>query len=165
MPPKYWSKFKLKWLQDPDFKDWLKPDPMSEHYALCSIFDAEIHSKSMRVGAVRKHHKGEKHQDLLPSALDKSKSTIAVCLVDRNIDALDQFQMSTIISCQKRWYQMYAPPFPSFYDICLVLVLVYILVLVYDICLYLQFIIDQFCFQSKYMFKFNHIIFFCLEIF
>ena len=30
----------------------------------------------MRVGAVRKHHKGEKYKDLLSSALDKSKSTI-----------------------------------------------------------------------------------------
>ena len=77
MPPqKYVSKFNVLWMKDEELKSWLQPDPKSSYIGQCSICKVNIHSKSIRLTAVKKHHKGEKHQILLSVALGKA-STIS----------------------------------------------------------------------------------------
>ena len=76
-PPKYVSKFNVLWMQDEELKSWLQPDPKSSYIAQCSICKVDIHLKSIRLTAVKKHHKEEKQQILLSVALGKAKSTIS----------------------------------------------------------------------------------------
>ena len=71
-PPKYVSKFNVLWMQDEELKLWLQPDPKSSYIAKCSIFKADIHLKSIRLTAVKKHHKREKHPKKFSVALGKA---------------------------------------------------------------------------------------------
>ena len=72
----YDCKFNKLWIKNPDFKDWLRPYPESEYYAFCKTCKTDLHLKRIRISTVHKHHKGEKHREIMSITLDKPKSSL-----------------------------------------------------------------------------------------
>ena len=69
-PPKYYdSKFNICWLEKKELKDWLKPHPDSNYLGYCTICKTDIHLKRIRLSAITRHSKGEKHRNILSMAL------------------------------------------------------------------------------------------------
>ena len=58
---RYSSKFNLKWLEEPQFKDWLLPDPESKDRFRCKICRVSLLFANEGRQALVKHSKGKKH--------------------------------------------------------------------------------------------------------
>lgn len=55
----YQQSFNPEWLQDPELKDWVKPDPKDKNGAFCSVCDWKL--KNCNKSALMKHKASSKH--------------------------------------------------------------------------------------------------------
>ncbi|KAK3871728.1 hypothetical protein Pcinc_023144 [Petrolisthes cinctipes] len=67
------SVFKEKWLEDPDFKDWLRPDPTNKYGAICSVCNCKmIHCSPY---SLRHHQTSVKHIKNLDTTIDEASGS------------------------------------------------------------------------------------------
>jgi hypothetical protein len=59
--------FQESWLSHPDYGDWVVRVPGNKHAAQCKLCrkTKPINISIMGMGALKSHHDGDKHQDLL----------------------------------------------------------------------------------------------------
>ena len=55
----YQQSFNSGWLEDPELKDWVKPDPKDKYGALCNVCDWKL--KNCTKSALLKHKVSAKH--------------------------------------------------------------------------------------------------------
>lgn len=62
------ARFKVDWVDDPEFNDWLEELPSDIHRAKCSVCKTTFSLSNMGRQAVRSHAKGAQHQNRIRAA-------------------------------------------------------------------------------------------------
>lgn len=69
----YKQKFRNEWLEDNEFKKWLKCDPKNEYRAMCVFCNATMLADK---GAIKRHGEGSKHISRTKATSQRSVATI-----------------------------------------------------------------------------------------
>ena len=82
----YQQSFNSGWLEDPELKDWVKPDLKDKYGALCSVCDWKL--KNYNKSALLKHKVSAKHV----KCLEDKKRTINIQQFFKKPTELEKFQ-------------------------------------------------------------------------